>query len=174
MTPTVLRDVIIAPTCAQLGKWATPAVARRICSAEASDLLLAIAIQESGLRWREQQPDGGPARSWWQIEPQTWESVVKQWDLAARLIGSLRGAKAARGPFMAYCDSAACAVARGILWLDPAPLPFVRDDDAWEYYLRTWRPGAYTRGNADQRAALRRRWNRSVVLALSVEMEWMP
>lgn len=41
-----------------------------------------------------------------------------------------------------YNDAASCAIARGILRLDPRPLPKIGDQgDAWECYTRTWRPG---------------------------------
>lgn len=53
-------------------------------------------------------------------------------------------------------DILAACFARLLLWSDPLPLPKVSDaEGAFELYLRTWRPGAYTRGNADKRAQLK-------------------
>jgi hypothetical protein len=41
-----------------------------------------------------------------------------------------------------YDNILAVAVARKILWIDPEQLPGpTESDDAWLYYLRTWRPG---------------------------------
>lgn len=43
---------------------------------------------------------------------------------------------------MAWNDTLACAMARLLLWTDPAKLPAVGDkEEAWNYYLRCWRPG---------------------------------
>lgn len=57
------------------------------------------------------------------------------------------------------CDVLDAALARLLYWTDPRPLPAVGDEEAaFQCYLRNWRPGAYTNGNAKQRAALRRKW----------------
>lgn len=62
-----------------------------------------------------------------------------------------------------------CALARLLYWTDPSPLPALGDEEgAWQLYLRTWRPGAYARGNAEQRAALRRKWSVNYAQALEV------
>jgi len=59
-------------------------------------------------------------------------------------------------------DVYAAGMARLLLWTDPKALPALnRPNDAFEYYLRTWRPGAYTRGTAEQRAEIRSRWGRA-------------
>ena len=59
-------------------------------------------------------------------------------------------------------DILAAASARLLLWTDPAPLPKHRtagaEEIAWQYYLRTWRPGAYTRGTPAVQAQLRAKW----------------
>ena len=56
-------------------------------------------------------------------------------------------------------DVLAAAFARLLLWTDPKSLPALNDaDGAWQLYLRTWRPGAYPRGTAEQKAALRKKW----------------
>ena len=59
-------------------------------------------------------------------------------------------------------DVLAAGMARLLLWTDPRALPALnRPDDAFEYYLRNWRPGAYTRGTPEQRAEIRSRWLRN-------------
>ncbi|HEY0201134.1 MAG TPA: hypothetical protein VGC24_05530, partial [Burkholderiaceae bacterium] len=56
-------------------------------------------------------------------------------------------------------DLLAAGFARLLLYTDPAPLPAVGDvEGAWAYYLRNWRPGAYSNGSEDGRAALLRKW----------------
>jgi len=61
MMPLLLNDLVVGPVIQTLG-WTQPR--------ERQALLLAIAIQESGLIHRRQRPRG-PARSYWQIEPPT-------------------------------------------------------------------------------------------------------
>ena len=42
--------------------------------------------------------------------------------------------------------------ARLLFWTDPLPLPAVGDvEGAWQCYLRTWNPGAYSRGTPPER-----------------------
>lgn len=134
MTPKLLLDLVVRPTLAALAKrtgvprWHTP---------EAECLLLAIAIQESNLAARRQTPRG-PARSWWQIEPPTALDVWSRCVPVERFLHDML----AHHNTMEYCDAAACAVARGILWLDPAELPELGEVLlARDYYLRCWRPG---------------------------------
>lgn len=66
-------------------------------------------------------------------------------------------------------DSLDAAVARLLYWTDPNPLPELGDvDGAFRYYLHNWRPGAYTRGSAEQRAGLRAKWAASYAEALEL------
>lgn len=140
MTPELLRRVIVYPTLFWLSdEWGEP----KFLSFPAEDLLVAIAIQESGLKQRYQQPHGGPARSFWQIEPPTARAVIDKWPPAGRIWEDML-CGAALSETLACCDAAACAIARGILWLNPKPLPNLRNgelDAGWEYYLECWRPG---------------------------------
>jgi hypothetical protein len=97
-------------------------------------LLLAIAIQESGLKHRFQWPSG-PARSWWQIELSTAVDCCTRCEPVANLCAEI-------GREYEYSDLAACAIAAGILRLTSGKLPVVGDvDGAWNYYLKAWRPG---------------------------------
>ena len=57
-------------------------------------------------------------------------------------------------------DVLAAIFARLLLWTDPYSLPKLGDaDGAFNLYIRTWRPGAYSRGNAHGRAKLREKFN---------------
>lgn len=52
-------------------------------------------------------------------------------------------------------DVLSACFARLLLWSDPMKLPKINDSEgAFDLYLRTWRPGAYSRGDALQRNAL--------------------
>lgn len=59
-------------------------------------------------------------------------------------------------------DVLAAGCARLLLWTDSAPLPRIGEPDAeeraWQYYLRNWRPGAWSRGTPKVRAELRAKW----------------
>jgi len=61
----------------------------------------------------------------------------------------------------------AAGLARLLLWTDRPPLPALQDvEGGWQLYLRTWRPGAYTRGTPALRAELRAKWGRNYSAAL--------
>jgi hypothetical protein len=113
---------------------------------QARVLLLAIALQESGLRTRAQAA-GGPARSLWQIEPNGCSAVLANpaSKSQAAVVCSLRGITPDSVNVYAAVtndDVLACALARLILWCDPEPLPLVGDiEGSWLYYGRNWRPG---------------------------------
>lgn len=151
MTPRLLYELIINPTLGALGA--------PFNSREAAVLLGAIYIQESGLKHRRQMPRG-PARGYCQIEPPTAIDVLGRSKPIRDFCASI-GVKAPKlgsgGPdilreyddnvrefrcALQYCDAATCAIARGILLLEPSPLPIDGDIQAgWKYYLKCWRPG---------------------------------
>lgn len=57
-------------------------------------------------------------------------------------------------------DQLAMAFVRLLLLTDPAALPAVGAvADSWDYYLRNWRPGAFTFGTPAKRAKLRSEWS---------------
>lgn len=109
-------------------------------------LMLAIAGQESA--WQHRLQIGGPARSYWQFE-----KGGGVWGVLNHPASQLK-IKAVCASFDILCDAptvyeamawhdvlAAC-MARLLLFTDPAPLPHIdQDQEAWAYYLRTWRPG---------------------------------
>lgn len=135
MTPATLRDLVIAPTFELLGK--------KYASPQAETLLVAIALQESGLRHREQV--GGPAKGWWQFEVAGVRGVLnhpRSADKAAAVCKALHypvdAVLVQRA--LSHNDVLAGCFARLLLWTDPAPLP-TKEADGWNYYQRNWRPG---------------------------------
>ena len=114
-------------------------------------LLLTIALQESGLRHRAQQLSSGrpgPARGWWQFEQGGGVAGVlthpASATLARRLCERLRVRVQAADVWRCLegHDALAAGFARLLLWTDARPLPSSTDAAAgWTYYLANWRPG---------------------------------
>jgi len=154
MEPKNFYANIVDPTL----KWmaATPAIGVPD-SREARVELMAIAGQESEWKARRQigissyYPQKVGARGYWQCES-TWGGPVALDDVlqsTRRQIEAvcssldIPGDKHALYEACAWNDTLACAAARLLLWLHPAPLPAIGDKEAaWQYYLRQWRPGA--------------------------------
>lgn len=136
----------------------------RMRSREAVVMLLAIGLQESLFKYRRQMGNG-PARGLWQFERDGGTAGVLQHRASGVLASDVcreRDVTAVAGDAHAkleHDDVLAAAFARLLLWTDPKPLPALNDiESAWQLYLRTWRPGAYTRGTPEYRAALRKKW----------------
>lgn len=144
----------------------------RMDSPQSRVMLLTICGQEADFHHRWQVIDRarpevrGPARGLWQFERGGGVRGVlthaASRDLA-REVCRERGVQPVVGDVFQRLESddvlAAC-FARLLLWTDPAPLPPIpAASSAFELYLRTWRPGAYTRGSQPQRVALRRKWD---------------
>lgn len=149
-------------------------------SKEARVMLLAIALQESNLEHRRQlvgkpPTPTGPAKSFWQGERgggmvagvRTHPATAKH---AARVYAA-RGVAANNAAIwdaIENDDVLAAALARLLLYSDPASLPKLGHvEAAWDYYLRTWRPGAYTNGTPAKRAELREKWGKNYAEALT-------
>ena len=116
-------------------------------------MLLAIGLQESRFKYRAQKTNNpyvkGPARGFWQFERGGGVVGVmshrQSKDLAQR-VAELRNV-----PFdsiliharLEFDDVLAAAFARLLLWTDRAPLPGLSasHDEAWNCYIRNWRPG---------------------------------
>ena len=147
-------------------------------SPRARVVLLAIGLQESRFEHRRQLVGSpprpvGPAKSFWQFELGTAASRGGVWGvfLHEASNGQLKKIATQQGVALSPTniwqaiesnDVLAAAVARLLLWTDPKALPAVDDEaGAWLLYLRTWRPGAWDRGNAQQRAELRAKWARN-------------
>lgn len=144
MTPAELLE-IIDDALGFLAKCKGPAV-----NNEARTLLLAIAMQESGplLAARYQNAPSataGPARGFWQFEKIGVQGVL-QHPKAGAVVNDVCGRLEVVSSTDAVWrtieghDRLACIVARMLLWSDPKPLP-TSQEDAWQYYIRNWRPG---------------------------------
>ena len=146
---------------------------------QARVMLLAIGLQESRFVYRRQMVGSppqpiGPAKSFWQGEK--GGGMVRgvryheQSRAQARLLYQARGAEPndqAIWDAIEHDDVLAAGLARLLLWTDPKPLPKLGDaEGAWQLYLRTWRPGAYSRGTPAQRAELRAKWGHNYAQAL--------
>ncbi len=107
--------------------------------------MLAIGLQESGLKERVQR-GGGPAHGLWQFERGGGVTGVLEHPASgvyADRVCRARGVDAyALHAWLALAtdDVLAAAFARLLLWTDPHKMP---NDAAggWQLYLRTWRPG---------------------------------
>jgi hypothetical protein len=143
MDPKTCLAAIIRPTLAFLG----PPYAGE----PAEVMLLAIALQESGLATREQM--GGPAHGLWQFElaTATNDFVVAGRTFFKNIVESL-GFKL--NPFTLWdaiaagADQLACVLARERLYrMVDAPLPAVGDQgEAWRQYVQAWGPGRPSEG----------------------------
>ncbi len=142
-------------------------------------MLLAIGLQESRFDYRRQI--NGPARGLWQFERGGGVTGVLRHRASADLADSVckqRGVDpmpAAVYAQLEHDDLLACAFARLLLWTDPQPLPAAGQvEAAWQYYLRNWRPGAYSNGDAAARASLRAKWGRNYAAAMDALMQRNP
>lgn len=109
-------------------------------------MMLAIGLQES--RFTHRQQIGGPARGFWQFEKGGGvKGVLRHHSTAeyARAVCSARDVLADESAVYARLDQddvLAAAFARLLLWTDPKAIPALGDvDQAWNLYIRTWRPG---------------------------------
>ncbi len=115
-------------------------------SDEALVMLVAIALQESGLTTRLQ--NGGPARGLFMFERGGGVHGVLNHPAVradARKLCASRGCPSTDNSVylaLAGDDVLAAGFARLLLWTDPQALPDIGDaDGAWKLYIRTWRPG---------------------------------
>lgn len=143
MTPQRLLQTAIIPALTELavrGIPDTPAARR---------FLLAIALQESGLRHRRQVVGGaeaGPAMSFWQFEKGGGCRGVIEHRAAAPHTAAIceafnvQATPAALWEAMRYQDIVAAATARLLVYTLPSKLP-TSDRAAWLQYLSAWRPG---------------------------------
>ena len=143
----------------------------KMTSPAAEVLLLAIGLQESRLTHRRQI--GGPARGLWQFERGGGVAGVLRHpvsrDHAVRVCDARGVAPVPEQVYqrLEHDDVLAAAFARLLLFTDPARLPGLGDEEgAWQLYLRTWRPGAHSRGDAAAKASLRQKWAKNYGKAL--------
>jgi hypothetical protein len=136
---------VVREACAWLGP--------QYASREADQLLLSIALQESGLLHRVQVGRGGHylqklARGWWMFEQGGVEGVMNH--PATRIMAAelsdycrVRFDLACIHDALAWHDMLAAGMARLNLWWLPKPLPGLHDaEEGWAQYAQAWRPGA--------------------------------
>ncbi len=133
--------------------------------------LLAIALQESRLVHRRQMVGSpprpvGPAKSFWQgelgggmVRGIRLHPATAAFAAALCAESGVPNTDAAIWNAIEHDDRLAAGRARLLLWSDPGQMPAASDEEgAWQLYLRTWRPGAWSRGSAIERADLRKKW----------------
>jgi len=119
----------------------------KMASANASALLIAIGLQESGFQARRQQ--FGPARGFWQFEVSGVRGVLHHPKSRAAIenaivrlgYGTLVDEDALHD-IAEHNDILAACFARALLWTLPGTLPGPDElDVSWALYERGWRPG---------------------------------
>lgn len=145
--PVYLREIVIPGALKLL-----PA---EMDSPEARAMLLAIALQESGCKYRRQFK--GPGRGMWQFEVNGVRGILSHPNSKPHIADALANlsypvTSDATLPYMAleHNDILAAICARLLLWTDPAAIPTQGEAaPAWNLYSRTWRPGAPRRNTWD-------------------------
>jgi len=122
-------------------------------SLSAAQLLLATAIQESRLVYRKQI--GGPALSYFQIEPDThfdiWENFLKYRNrLSDRVIGLMSKPSADKLNELENNDKYAAAIARIHYLRVPAPLPDLNNIPDMAAYWKRYYNTELGRGTEDE------------------------
>jgi hypothetical protein len=127
-------------------------------SEEAYVLTLAIGYQES--RFEHRRQIGGPARGYWQFEKGggVWNALnaagAKPHMLAVCKWLDVPTDDTTFFEALAWNDTLAAAATRLNLWVDPNKLPKIGAvEEAWQYYIRVWRPGAPHRNTWDSNYA---------------------
>lgn len=142
-----------------------------MASAEATAMLLAIGLQESGFAARRQ--GGGPALGLWQFEAGGITGVLVHHATSGPIRQALRVLQyEATDVFPALADNdvlAACC-ARCLLWTSPQRLYGPNESSlAWDLYVGLWRPGRPRRESWDAHYA--EGWQRTIgARALSQEL----
>lgn len=144
MTPIRLLNTAIVPALSELAACGIPD------SPAARRFLLAIALQESGLKHRRQVTasgdEDGPASSFWQFEKGGGCKQLflhSQTALPMRLICSAFNVQPnaqALWEAMRYQDIVAAAAARLLIYSLPGALP-TTPTLGWDQYIDAWRPG---------------------------------
>lgn len=151
MKPVPMRTIVteaIDPALALL-----PA---KMDSIKARLQVLTIGAQEGDNYQSRVQYNGGPARSFWQME--RGGGVLGVLTHSASKAHALHVCSARNVPpdsrsvwlAMEKDDVLGAAFARLLLWTDPLALPAIGNAaGAWELYIRTWRPGKQRRETWD-------------------------
>ncbi len=144
MTPQRLLQRAILPALDELATLGIPS------TVPAARMMLAIALQESGLNHRRQVSAGGeengPAASYWQFEVGGGcRGVLTHPASKAKMLAicdafNIKAEPQALWEAMRYNDIVAAAAARLFLYTYPKSLPMTADD-GWQQYISIWRPG---------------------------------
>ena len=144
MTPGRLLNTAIYPALSELSALGIPS------SPEAARFMLAIALQEAGLKHRRQVVSGGaengPAVSFWQGEltggliDMLARPATKQRMLAICEMYNVTPTPAGMWEAIRYQDIVAAAAARLLIYTLPSTLP-VDDLAGWGQYKKAWAPG---------------------------------
>lgn len=144
MTPSRLLTTAIYPA---LGELELQGIAQ---NAHAARFLLAIALQESGLRYRRQITPGGqengPAASYWQFEAGGGcKGVLTHKAVASKMLNicnayDINPTQQGLWEAMRYNDIVAACAARLLVYTLPGALPKTADE-GWNQYTSAWRPG---------------------------------
>lgn len=141
---------------------------------EATLELISIQRQESPQLLQQQV--GGPARGLWQFEEAGGVRGVLQHQSTKRLAVEFLGhlgieptEEAVYAELRTTNDVLDAGFARLFLYTDPHRLPEIgNEESAFACYLRTWRPGAWFRGDEQQRKKLRAKWAGSYAYARGI------
>jgi hypothetical protein len=120
-----------------------------MASDEATAMLLAIGLQESKFRYRQQV--NGPARGFWQFERGGGIAGVLRHEvtaphirrvLRAQCYAGMSDAPSACHQLVTDNDVIAAVFARLLLWTVPGRLPTRHEPEkGWQQYIAGWRPG---------------------------------
>ena len=150
MTPELLLKTTITPALSLLNS--------RLDTPEARAMLIAIALQETGLRarrqmleardhWWESKP--GKGHGFWQFERDgaTRGVMVRHAAASAIVLPVIDALLYPRDPYavheaLIHNDVLACVLARALLYSVPDALPGPNDPEkGWVQYVSAWRPG---------------------------------
>lgn len=147
MTPQRLYQTAIRPALDELAHMGPKPIES---TPQAARFMLAIALQETGLRNRRQVVAGGaeagPAASFWQFEQGGGvKGVLTHPSSAARMAAiceayNVQATTAGLWEAMRYQDIVAAAAARLLLFTYPKALP-ATEAEGWALYTAIWRPG---------------------------------
>lgn len=134
-----IRGTVIRPALQAIKLW----------SPAAEDVLFGTGLQESGYRFTRQL-GGGPALSWWQIEPATHQDIWTNFlayrpALARDVAGLLEEEGGTKLDQLEHNPRYACAIARLKYYRSPVPLPAYGDVAG---YALLWKRVYNTAGGA--------------------------
>ena len=142
------------------------ALPTKMAGRQARLMLLAIQLQEDPKMLRRQVK--GPARGWAQFEVGGVRGVMSHASTTREAYRISQGRTAQQvQEAMEFDDVLTACFARLLLWSDPKPLPAIGEvRQAFDLYLRTWRPGAYHKGTPAKQQALWTKWQLNYAKAM--------